>query len=411
MRKVAITGIGIVSPIGIGKDAFWNGLSEGQDGIGEISAFDTSAFNCHKAGEIASFDAAQFLGKKGLRYLDRNTRLAAVATSLVLADTGLEEPEDGCWDIGLVLGTTFGSLDSISNFDIDALKGGPRNVTPMAFPNTVINSPAGNIAIRFGLTDINTTISTGISSSLQAINYAADFIRMERADILLAGGAEELCFASFLGAYKMGLLSGATPGQPEWIAPLDIGRNGTVLGEGAAIFALEALDRAQARNGTIYGEILGFGNACDARPGPGFNGAGEGAARAMELALRDAVLDPSQVDYICASANGTRLGDAMEAKAIERVFGRAPKAAISSVKSMLGESLGASGAFQIASSLLTLQQGIVPPTLNYTAGETDWPTKGVSAQVQQRQTAIAQINSFGCDHNHASLLLGRCDQS
>ncbi|MBI1924465.1 beta-ketoacyl-[acyl-carrier-protein] synthase family protein [Candidatus Poribacteria bacterium] len=409
-RRVVITGSGLISPIGVGKEAFWHGLKEGADGITEISLFDTSDMMCHKGGEIVNFDAASFLGQKGLKYLDRSTQLIGSATGLALHDAGLSIPSTNELEIGLVVGTTFGSLNSISGFDIEALKEGPRYVNPMAFPKTVINSPAGHTAIKYGLTGLNTTISTGCVSGLHAINYAVNLIQMEQADILLAGGVEELCLASYLGFYKLKLLSGAKHREPEKVAPFDISRNGLVLGEGAGLLVLESLEHARNRKAKVYGEIIGFGNAHDAYHTCRYNPEGVGATRAMLLALQDAELEPHDVDYICASANGSPLGDKMEAKSIQKVFGKyTSDVAIHSLKSMVGESLGASGAFQVASSLVTLTEGIIPPTLNFKECEPGWKLDGLSDQVMWRDVAIAMINAFGCDGNNASLVLSRWD--
>jgi len=411
-RKVVITGLGIISPIGIGREAFWHGLKCGMDGISAISLFDTSPLMCHKGGEVVRFDAARFLGQKGLKYLDRSTQLLASATALALADAQLPVQSTHELEIGLAVGTAFGSLESISGFDQEALKEGPRYVNPMAFPKTVINSPAGHTAIKFGLTGLNATISAGCVSSLQAINYAVDCIQSEQADILLAGGVEELCLASYVGFYKMRLLSGTRHGQEEKVAPFDTYRDGLILGEGAALLALEELEHAQARNAKVYGEIIGFGNAHDAYHAYRYNPEGAGATQAMLLALQDAELEPREVDYICANANGSQTGDKMEAQSIKKVFGEyASQVAISSIKSMVGESLGASGAFQAAASILSLIEGVIPPTINFKECDPSWELDGLRNQTARREMTVAMINSFGCDGNNAALLLRRRDSA
>ncbi len=240
-RTVVITGIGVLSSAGIGKEAFWQGLLRGKEAISEISLFDTSDLRCHKAGEIVAFEPEPFLGRRGLKYLDRSTQLAGAATSLALADVGIASESASELEIGLVLGTAFGSLDSISRFDQEAYREGPRYVRPMDFPKTVINSPAGHTAIKFGLSGLNATISTGLVSSLHAIKYATDCIAIKQADIVLAGGVEELCMASYMGFDKLHLLAGTRPGTPEKAAPFDRRRHGIVLGEGAALLVLESL--------------------------------------------------------------------------------------------------------------------------------------------------------------------------
>jgi 3-oxoacyl-(acyl-carrier-protein) synthase len=205
-RKIVITGIGVLSPIGIGKDAFCEALFQGKTGFKTISLFDTSSFNVHSAGEIRDFDPISFLGKKGLRTLDRSTRLLSSAAKLAIEDAHLQITDENTNSIGVSIGTTFGSLHSISQFDREGLIEGPRFVNPSYFPNTVINSPASQVSIRFKIKGFNTTISTGFCASLDAVSYAADFIKLNRADVVLAGGVEELCEETFLGFYRLGCL-------------------------------------------------------------------------------------------------------------------------------------------------------------------------------------------------------------
>src|SRR5260370_37165124 len=198
-KRVVITGIGVVSALGVGREPFWKALEAGSDGISTLSLFDTSDLPCHKAGQIVEFNPERLLGHKGLKYLDRSTQLLEYAAGLALADRNLSTDQADGRDIGLVVGTTFGSLESISSFDCEALRNGPGFVNPMAFPNTVINSPAGHTAIRYGLTGLNVTVSSGSVSSLQALQYAADCVSMDRQEIVLAGGVDELCLPSYGG--------------------------------------------------------------------------------------------------------------------------------------------------------------------------------------------------------------------
>ncbi|MEW6214240.1 MAG: beta-ketoacyl synthase N-terminal-like domain-containing protein, partial [Nitrospirota bacterium] len=207
-RGIVITGVGVISPVGIGKDAYWERLIQGRTGFRVISLFDTSNFNVHIAGEISDFDPVLFLSKKGLRDLDRSTRLLCSAAKLAIEDAHLQITEENTNSTGVSVGTTFGSLHSISQFDREGLIEGPRYVNPSHFPNTVINSPASRISIRFKIKGFNTTISTGFCAGLDAISYAADFIKLNRANVVLAGGVEELCEETFLGFYNLGYLSG-----------------------------------------------------------------------------------------------------------------------------------------------------------------------------------------------------------
>jgi 3-oxoacyl-[acyl-carrier-protein] synthase II len=404
--RIVVTGVGVVSPLGVGREVFWHGLKAGLDGIVDISIFDTSNLPCHKAGQVKDFFPEQSLGRKGLKYLDRCAQLLGVATGLALADAGLSiQPADNS-ATGLVVGTAFGGLNSICRFDQQALTQGPHYVNPMDFPNTVINSAAGQTAIRYGLVGLNATITAGCTSSLHAIKYGVDSIRTGQAAIVLAGGVEELNFALYLGFCKLGILSGSRQGQVERVAPFDAHRNGLILGEGAALIVLETLEGARARNAKVYAEVLGFGNCHDERH-PCRDSRGEaGASRAMRLALQDAGVDSQDVDFICAGASGSLLGDEIEANSIRSVFGHHPRRiGIHAPKSAIGESLGASGAFQVASSIMSLTEGIIPPTLNFTECPLGWRVEGLSREAAEHHGALAIVNSFGCDGNNASLVV------
>ena len=365
MKKAVITGIGIVSPIGIGKDEYWNSLVQGKTGFSPVSLFDTSALNVHYAGEISDFDPVPLLGKKGLRTLDRSTKLVSVAAKFSLDDAGLEITEENTYSTGVSIGTTFGSLRSIAEFDRQGLVEGPRYVNPSHFPNTVINSPASQVSIRFKVKGFNTTISTGFCAGLDAISYAVDFIRLGRADVVLAGGVEELCEETFLGFYKLGCLSGMNGTEP-LCCPFDARRNGTILSEGAAVLVLEEENHARQRGSDIYATVAGCGNSFDTKAEMDFSHKGIGLQQAINLALKEAFLVPEQIEYIASCANSTRGLDRMETSAIKEVFGKyAYDIPVSSIKSMIGETFSASGALSLTASAGCLHRGIIPPTVNY----------------------------------------------
>jgi 3-oxoacyl-[acyl-carrier-protein] synthase II len=365
LRKVVITGIGVLSPVGTGRDRYWEALRHGKTGFRSISLFETASLNVRVAGEISDFDPASFLGKKGLRTLDRSTTLINSAAKLAIDDAGLQITEENTHRIGVSAGTTFGSLHSISQFDRVGLVEGPKFVNPSHFPNTVINSPASQISIRFGIKGFNTTVSTGFCASLDAVSYASDFIRLNRADVVLAGGVEELCEETFLGFYRLGCLSGSDGSEP-LCCPFDARRRGTILSEGASILVLEDEKHALSRGANIMAEVLGYGNAFDPLADREFHTAGEGLKNAIKLALEDASLSFGYIDYISASANSTKGLDRMETKVIKEVFGdRAIGIPVSSIKSMTGESFSASGALSLSAAVGAISKGFIPPTLNY----------------------------------------------
>ena len=250
--RIGITGIGIVSPIGTGKNRFWHNLSAGHSGIRKVTLFDTQNLSSSLAGEIRHFTPKTILGSKGLRLLDRTTLLGLCATQLAIEDSHLTLTPEVAENVGLVLASTCGSVSSRSSFSLEALGHGHRNLNPALFPNTVVNSPASQIAIRFGLRGVNCTISTGFTGVLEAFEYAANFIRLNRSKAILVGGAEELAEMVYISFSKSGLLSSANKKAPEICAPFDQNRNGTVLGEGAVIFLMENITHAQNR-GTLSG--------------------------------------------------------------------------------------------------------------------------------------------------------------
>ncbi len=366
-RKIVFTGIGVVSSIGIGKEAFWNGLCSGKSGIKNVSLFSTDSISAKTAGEIVGFKPEEILGDKGLRNLDRTTKLSLCAAKLTLDDACFIVNEANARRVGVVLGSTMGSVYSISEFDKEALRNGPRSVNPALFPNTVINSPASQISIRFGIKGFNATVSTGFTSAFSAMEYAASFLRNNRADAVLVGGAEELCEQIYKGMFKLGFLSSSKKdGAGEMLAPFDSRRNGTILGEGAAMFLLERYETAVARKAHIYGELIASASAFDGRGMLEYNARGTGLSVAIQQALSESDVGENDIQYVSSSANSTLLGDYAESKVLNNIFGsRKGGIAMSSSKSMLGETFSASGAFQIASGLMTLSLGIAHPTINY----------------------------------------------
>jgi 3-oxoacyl-[acyl-carrier-protein] synthase II len=364
-RGIVITGIGVVSPIGVGKNDYWNALFQGTTGFRPITLFDPAAWNHARAAEIAAFDPLPLLGKKGLRDLDRSTRLLSSAARLALDDCGIPMTDETCRSMGVSAGATYGSLHSISEFDRSGLIEGPRSVNPSHFPNTVLNSPASQVSIRFKIKGFNTTVSTGFCASLDALCYAADQVRLGRSRVVLAGGVEELCEESFTAFHGLGWLSGYD-GSQTICCPFDARRNGMVLGEGSAVMVLEDEEHASRRGAVVAARILGYANACSALSEPSFERLDQGLEDAIRGALREASLVPGAIDHVCAAANSSPGLDRMETRVLKRVFGSAAcTLPVSSIKSMIGETCSASGALAIAAAAGALQHGMLPPTMNY----------------------------------------------
>jgi 3-oxoacyl-[acyl-carrier-protein] synthase II len=406
-RKVVISGIGILSPTGIGKDKYWEELSRGNTGFRKITLFDTRPFQVHHAGEITDFDAVPYLGKKGLRDLDRSTRLICSAAKLALDDSRLQITEENTHTSGVSIGTTFGSLHSISQFDLAGLTEGPRFVNPSHFPNTVINSPASHVSIRFKIKGFNTTISTGFCASLDAIAYGADFIKLGRADVVLAGGVEELCEETFLGFHKLGCLSGSD-GSEQACRPFDARRNGTILSEGAAVLVLEDEAHALKRGAIILARVLGYGNAFAPPAENHFYHTEVGLKQAVVHALQDASLSPKEIDHISSCANSTKWLDKMETRAIKEVFGNhAYTLPVSSIKSMVGESFSASGALSLAAGIGAIQKGLIFPTVSYKERDLECDLDYVPNEARQRQIRNVLVTSSDPYGQNAAVILGR----
>lgn len=425
-RRVIITGIGVISSLGDSSTELHAALCEGRSGTHSVELFNTDGLGCQQAGEICSFDPRAYLGKKNLRPLDRTSQLVTVATKLALDDSGWSAEMRNSDEVGLVLGTMFCSVHTISEFDRRGLTLGPNYVSPMNFANTVINAAAGQAAIWHNLRGVNSTIAGGITSGLQAIAYATDLIRSGQEGAILTGGAEELCFESFYGFDCAGLLCGSnilgkgslvldrfSPSLPtgEFPIPFDARRNGFALGEGVALLMLEDAESAAARGANVLAEIKGHGSCYDLSCGKDGQASVETIARSIRLALNDAQMAPDEIDCLSASANGSVSGDRYEAQAVADAFnGRTSSFPVTAIKSMLGETLGASGAMQTVDLLETMRDGILPGIRGLEQPEEDFPLKMACPLNQQIDLRCGLINSVGLDGNCCSLVVARCDE-
>jgi 3-oxoacyl-[acyl-carrier-protein] synthase II len=408
--RIVITGAGVISSIGAGVADFERALYAGQSGIGPSQMFGDTATTAATTAEVRDFSPQPWLGNKGIRVLDRVARLLSVSAYMALCGANLARADAGEADpeLGIVWGTMLGSVHSIASFDWSGLVDGPNYVNPMDFPNTVINSAAGQAAIKFKLGGVNSTICAGGASGLYALHYAAEFLRLGRARVLLAGGAEELSEESFLGFRKSGYASPS--GCPR---PFDPERDGAVLGEGAVLLVLESEKSARERGAkrqmdgvSPWAEISGFGSAHDAQSTRTFHLRAEGATAAIRMAMESAEIEPSQVACVIAAGSGSPAGDEMESRSLAHVFGRrlaeipacAPKASV-------GETLGAAGAFGALIGALALRRQSAPPTPGVRAA-----ASGVrlANREQEFQGDYALVNAFSCDGNNAAMILRRC---
>ena len=360
-NRIVITGIGIISPIGTGKENFWENLVAGTNGFRPITLFDTQRYRTKTAGEITDFDPKSYLGSKGLRYFDRVSLLITSAAKLAVDDGNLEgvyQPDD----LGAVIGSTFGSINSISSFDLEALREGPNYVSPMDFPNTVLNAPAARVAIQFEMKGLNSTISNGETSSLDAMQYGADFLRLNRVKALLVGGAYALTPDTYWGFYESGALSGSQEGDMELCAPFDDRHNGIILGEGAAVMVLESEADAKARGARRYGQISGYGNVFNSNPDSDDSEWISAGTRAIKQALAEANLNPEDISLVLSGANSSPKSDRVQSAIIGEVFG-ANDVAVNALKGQTGECLDATGAFQSVAALMAINAAQIPPAV------------------------------------------------
>lgn len=409
-KRMVITGIGVLASNGTGKKEFWSALRAGLDGVRPVTLFDTSKLRSKLAGEVPNFQPEAILGTKGLRTLDRTTKLTLSAAQLALDDAGIKYPvpEDETDYYGVSLGSTMGSVWSISEFDKEALRDGPRSVNPALFPNTVINSPASHISIRFNIQGFNSTISTSFCSGLDAIFYAMNMIDLYEYSVVLTGGVEELCEQTYKGFHKIGHLAGSREGKPEVDCPFDKRRNGILFGEGAAIIVLEELEHAKARSADIYAEILGYGTAFDPESRYVYSPKAAGATEAIRSCLEDARVSKDDIDYISASANSTLDCDSMETRAIKNALGsRAAKVPASSIKSMIGECFSASGAMNVAGSVGAMHSAFIPPTIHYEKPDSRCDLDCVPNEARNARPDKVLINSFSPTGSNSCLIIGR----
>lgn len=399
-RRVVITGAGAISSVADSTEGLHAALREGRSGLKPLELFPLDGLGSPLAGEVRPFEPRTWLGERNLRPIDRTARLLLVAAQQALAASGWTPERLQEREMGLVLGTTYCSIHTISEFDRRAVQLGPSYASPLDFANSVINAAAGQAGIWHHLRGVNSTIAAGEASGLLAIASAVDLIRGGRAAALLAGGAEELCYESFLAFQRGGRLSAT--GRA---VPFDALRDGMALAEGAAALVLEDADSASEHQAAVLAEVLGHGSAFD--PSGGADAA-NAVERAVRLALRDAGLAPEEIDSVSAGANGGKDQDRQEAAGIAAALGeRAAGVPVTAVKSMLGEALGASGALQTVAALGTLQDGILPGIAGLEHLEDDFPLPGAAAASRRVGARTVLVTAAGSGGHCSALILGK----
>lgn len=404
MSRVVVTGAGVISPLGDSPAALHAALCEGRSALKPIELFSTEGLGCHQAGEIRPFEPLDYLGERNLRPVDRTSRLLLVAAQQALDSSGWTPELREEREVGLALGTTFCSVRTIAEFDRRGMQLGPSYASPLDFANSVINAAAGQAAIWHGLRGINSTLSAGEASGLQALAYGADLVRGGHAEAMLAGGVEELCFESFVGHFRADRLCGSRDGGgTEVPVPFEARRNGFAMAEGAALLMLEEAGAAQARGASVLAEILGHGSAFSVTRET--EEAAGAVARAVRLALADAGLEPGDLDAWSASASGSVEVDRWEALGVAKALG-GTGLPVTAIKAMLGEALGASGALQALALLGTLKDNILPGITGLERVEEGLPLTGASAESRPVRVRRALITAVSADGHACALVLG-----
>lgn len=407
MKRVVITGLGPVTPIGIGKEEYWDSLIAGKSGVGYITRFDTENFPTKIAAEIKNFTPEDYIDKRELRRMDRFTQYALVATFLALKDGKISLENEDKERIGVVLGSGIGGMETLEAEHLKLLEKGPRRVSPVFIPMMISNMASGQISIYYGLKGPSMVITTACASGTHAIGEAFRMIQRGICDLIITGGSEAAITPIALAGFSsMKALSTRNEEPSKASRPFDKDRDGFVMGEGAGILILEELEHAIKRGARIYAELVGYGATSDAYHMTAPDPSADGAKRAMELALKDGNVDYHQVDYINAHGTSTHYNDKLETLAIKELFKEhAYKLNISSTKSMTGHLLGAAGGIEAIATTLAISEGKIPPTINYEIPDEECDLNYTPNKFVEKEIAYAMSNSLGFGGHNATILL------
>ena len=404
-RRVVITGVGALTPVGNTAEEFWASLQQGRSGIGPITKFDAAGYPTRIAGEIRNFDEAKYVDKKESRRLDPYLKYAIATSAMAVEDAALDPAKVDATRFGVLIGSGIGGITTlIEGEDVRKTKGFDR-VSPFVIPMLIVNMAPGLVSMRFGAKGPNTSIVTACASGNHAIGDAARLIERGDADVMIAGGAEAIIVPlTIAGFCSMKAMSTRNEEPEKASRPFDAARDGFVCGEGAGIVILEALEHAVRRDARIYAEVVGYGMTADAHHMTAPDPEDDGATRAMQLALNDAGIAPSAIGYINAHGTSTPYNDKFETIAIKRVFGDdARRLAVSSTKSMTGHLLGAAGGIEAVATVLALHHGLLPPTINYETPDPECDLDYVPNQARKVDVEYAMSNAFGFGGTNATL--------
>jgi 3-oxoacyl-[acyl-carrier-protein] synthase II len=408
-RRVVVTGVGLVSAVGIGTEPTWRALLAGESGLGPITHFDASEFSTRFAAEVKGFDPLRFVEKKEAKKMDAFIQYAVAASLFAMEDSGLRITPENAERVGVFISSGIGGFATIEREHRALLEGGPRRVSPFFIPACIINLAAGHVSIRFGAKGPNSATATACSAGAHAVGDAFKIIQRGDAEAMIAGGSEAAITPMGIGGFAaMKALSTRNDAPQKASRPFDRDRDGFVIGEGAGVLVLESLESARTRNARIQAEIVGYGMTSDAYHITAPSTDGDGAVRVMRAALADAAIRPEEVGYINAHGTSTPYNDRTETVAIRKVFGEhAARLAVSSTKSMTGHLLGGAGGLEGGIAVLALREQILPPTINYENPDPECDLDYVPNQARRAEVNYALSNSFGFGGTNAALLFKR----
>lgn len=410
-RRVVVTGLGLLTPVGNNVVDTWKNIQNGVSGISLIDHFDTADFPVRISGSIKNFDAADYIPRKNIKKMDPFIHYGMAAGSQAIEDSGLEITDENAHRVGVAVGSGIGGLPGIEKATGQFLDGGPRKISPFFVPSNIINMISGHLSIKYGLKGPNFAIVTACTTGTHNIGDAARLIEYGDADVMIAGGAEMASSATCLGGFASAKALSTRNDEPQTASrPWDKDRDGFVLSDGAGVMVLEEYEHAKQRGAEIYGELIGYGMSGDAYHMTAPSEDGNGAACCMKNALRNAEINPEQVDYINAHGTSTPAGDVVETRAIKTVFAdHAKKLAVSSIKSMIGHPLGAAGGIEAVLSVLALRDQVAPPTINLDSPDPECDLDFVPHEARQMKMDIALSNSFGFGGANGTLIFKRSE--
>jgi len=405
-QRVVITGLGAITPLGLGVDSFFQGLLDGKNGISKVESFDTEKFTCKIGGEIKDFDATNYMDPKEARRNDRFVHFAFAATKQAVADAGLNMDQEDPDRVGVFIGSGIGGMDTIEKNCIKLIEGGPRKVSPFMIPALISNMASGVIGIELGAMGPNFSIVSACATGAHSIGESLKTLRLGEADVMIAGGSEAtITSLSYAGFCSMKAMSTNNDDPEHASRPFDLNRDGFVMGEGAGVVVLETLEHARKRGAKIHCELVGYGASCDANHITAPHPEGKGLIGAMKRALHSAQLNTTDVDYINAHGTSTPYNDRFETMAVKTLFGEHVKnVPMSSTKSMTGHLLGAAGGVESVACVRMLETGMLAPTINYQEPDPDCDLDYVPNEAREAKISVAMSNSLGFGGQNASLV-------